>query len=177
MMQVAGSWRQVATGGNLLSLCFDCKVAGVASVASQRARVRARNVFFTRVHRIVSRACIGGNTGNTGNFPVTMRVSEVATGGNLNHQAGNLGFQPMSKSLRQSMPTTAAFIDAMRDAFGADAINAQIKAGIAGQPTFWAKENGQEIGTRAPHSADRAVSLSDTIIGPMNTTAARSRKS
>lgn len=83
----------------------------------------------------------------------------------------------MSKPLRQSMPTTTAFIDAMRDAFGSDAINAQIKAGIAGQPTFWAKENGQEIGTRASHSADRAVSLSDTIIGPMNATAARSRKS
>ena len=177
MMQVAGSWPQVATGGNLISLCFNNKVAGVASVASQRARVRAQHVFFSRVHRIVSRACIGGNTGNTGNFLVTMRVSEVATGGNLNHQAGNLGFLPMTKPLRQTMPTTADFIDAMRDAFGAAAINSQIKAGIDGQPTFWAKENGQEIGTRAPHSAERAVSLSDTIIGPLNATAARSRKS
>ena len=83
----------------------------------------------------------------------------------------------MTKPLRQAMPTTAAFIDAMREAFGAAAINCQIKAGIDGQPTFWAKENGQEIGTRAPHSAERAVALSDTIIGPLNATAARSRKS
>lgn len=72
----------------------------------------------------------------------------------------------MTKPLRQSMPETAAFIDAMRDAFGADMINAAIRAGIDGQPTFYACENGQEIGTRAPHSAERAISLADTSVGP-----------
>lgn len=75
---------------------------------------------------------------------------------------------PMTKPLRQSMPETAAFIDAFRDAFGPATINAAIKAGIDGQPTFYASENGQEIGTRAPYSAEKAVSLADTLVGPFN---------
>ena len=36
-----------------------------------------------------------------------------------------------------------------------------------GQPTFWARENGTEIGARAPRSAERAVTLADTLVGPM----------
>ena len=51
-------------------------------------------------------------------------------------------------SLREAMPTTAAFIDAMREAFGAKEINAAIKGGMAGQPNhFHAVENGQTAGT------------------------------
>jgi len=97
-----------------------------------------------------------------------MRVSAVPGTRNVNHQPGTL---KMTKPLRQSMPATAAFIDSMREAFGAEMINAAIKAGIDGQPTFYASENGQEIGTRAPYSAERAVKLSDTLVGPMNATA------
>ena len=70
----------------------------------------------------------------------------------------------MSKPLRQTMPTIAALIDDLRAAFGAECINQSIKAGIDGQPTFWARENGIEIGTRAPYDATKAVALSDTII-------------
>lgn len=55
----------------------------------------------------------------------------------------------MSKPLRLSMPHTAGFIDALREAFGASQIDQAIRAGIEGQPTFWARENGREIGTRA----------------------------
>ena len=58
--------------------------------------------------------------------------------------------KPTNKPLRLAMPRTAAFIDALREAFGARQIAAAIKAGIDGQPTFWARENGQEIGTRCP---------------------------
>ena len=83
----------------------------------------------------------------------------------------------MSKPLRQTMPFATSIIDDFRANWPESGIVEAVRAGIAGQPTFWAKENSQEIGTRAPHSADRAVSLSDTIIGPMNATAARSRKS
>lgn len=54
------------------------------------------------------------------------------------------------KPLRLSMPVTSAWIDALRAAFGAPQIDAAIKAGIDGQPTFFAAENGQEIGTRCP---------------------------
>lgn len=51
------------------------------------------------------------------------------------------------KSMRTEMPGTAAFIDAMREAFGADMINDQIRKGMKGEPTFYASENGHELGT------------------------------
>lgn len=56
----------------------------------------------------------------------------------------------MSKpgNLRETMPTVAGWVDDMRTAFGAEAINGAIRAGLQGQPTFWASENGVEIGTR-----------------------------
>jgi|GEM_PF-5504320 len=50
-------------------------------------------------------------------------------------------------SLRAQMPETAAFIDALRAAFGADAIDTQIRAGLRGEPTFHAVEGAHEIGT------------------------------
>ncbi len=55
----------------------------------------------------------------------------------------------MSKPLRLAMPKTAEFIDALRAAYGAATIDSAIRAGIDGQPTFWAAEAGHEIGTRA----------------------------
>lgn len=58
------------------------------------------------------------------------------------------------------MPETAAFIDACRDAFGADAINASIKAGLQGKPTFYASENGRTVGTKAP-PARFSISVAD----------------
>lgn len=79
----------------------------------------------------------------------------------------------MSKPLREKMPSVAAFIDDMRSAFGADVVNSAIRAGIDGQPTFWASEGGHQIGTRAPHDAERAVKLSDTHVGPINAPAAQ----
>lgn len=48
------------------------------------------------------------------------------------------------------MPGTAALIDYLRDVFGTEMINAAIRAGMDGQPTFWAHENGQSIGTPQP---------------------------
>lgn len=51
-------------------------------------------------------------------------------------------------SLRQVMPQTAAWIDGLRDAFGADAINPSIRKGMAGMPGhFHAEENGRQAGT------------------------------
>ena len=47
---------------------------------------------------------------------------------------------PMSQNLRAEMPTVAAWIDELREAFGADQINPAIKAGMNCQPTFWAKK-------------------------------------
>lgn len=46
------------------------------------------------------------------------------------------------------MPVTAAFVDAMRESFGAEAINAAIRRGLCGSGEFYAAENGLEIGSR-----------------------------
>jgi len=54
--------------------------------------------------------------------------------------------------LRKEMPTIAAFIDSLRDAFGRDSIDKQIRKGMKGEPTFYASENGHEIGTRVTSS-------------------------
>lgn len=49
--------------------------------------------------------------------------------------------------MREQMPNVAAFIDQMREVFGRDAVDPSIREGMRGKPTFWAKENGYEIGT------------------------------
>jgi len=51
-------------------------------------------------------------------------------------------------NLREAMPETTKFIDAMREVFGAEGINQSIKGGMNGVPTFRACEKGREIGTR-----------------------------
>ena len=56
-------------------------------------------------------------------------------------------------ALKDEMPQTAAWIAELRAVFGATpedlaAFNRQIKAGFEGQPTFWARENGREVGTK-----------------------------
>ena len=60
-------------------------------------------------------------------------------------------------SLREDMPYTAGLIDQMRDAFGADVINPAIKGGLSGDGSYYAKENGIEIGSRPVEIAGRAV--------------------
>lgn len=57
----------------------------------------------------------------------------------------------MSKSsMRESMPLTAAFIDSLRAAFGKEMIDGQIRRGMNGEATFYASENGHEVGTKIP---------------------------
>ena len=79
----------------------------------------------------------------------------------------------MSKSLRTDMPTVATWIDDLRSVFGAECINTAIKSGIAGQPTFYASENGIIVGTRAPLAPEKTISLTDVHIGPFNAPAAQ----
>jgi len=69
----------------------------------------------------------------------------------------------MSQNLRAEMPTVAAWIDQLREAFGADQINPSIKAGIQGQPTFWAKENGLEAGTPHPNQKNAMERAADPL--------------
>ena len=55
----------------------------------------------------------------------------------------------MSKgSLREQMPVVTEWVDRMRQAFGKEHIDAQIRAGINGQPVFYASENGHTVGTK-----------------------------
>lgn len=59
----------------------------------------------------------------------------------------------MASSLRDQMPQTAAWIDELRAVFCTTpaelaSFNAQIKAGLDGQPTFYARENGHTVGTQ-----------------------------
>lgn len=60
----------------------------------------------------------------------------------------NTGGDVKKTSMREDMPTIAAWVDELRVAFGADEINAQIRKGLRGDPTFYASENGHKIGTR-----------------------------
>jgi len=75
--------------------------------------------------------------------------------------------QPPKKPMRQAMPTVAGWIDNLRAAFGADMIDAAIRAGIAGQHTFHAREGGHEVGTPIPYNPAAAVRLSDTGWAPL----------
>lgn len=71
-------------------------------------------------------------------------------------------------SLRDSMPGIAAWIDALREAFGVAEINAQIRLGLKGERIFYASENGIEIGMRAPPGvrvSEGGVSAQDPSAG------------
>lgn len=55
-------------------------------------------------------------------------------------------------SLRDDMPQVAAWIDQVRAVFCTSpeslaGFNAQLRAGMHGQPTFYARENGRTAGT------------------------------
>lgn len=50
-------------------------------------------------------------------------------------------------SLRTQMPVVSAFVDECRAAFGVDAVNTQIRRGMQGEQTFYATENGHQVGT------------------------------
>ena len=63
---------------------------------------------------------------------------------------GTMRREDIHKPHRTDMPTVAAWIDDLRQAFGADEINVAIRQGQAGEPAFYAIENGHEIGTKHP---------------------------
>lgn len=166
MSQVPGLSHQVPGTRNLGNLHQYRKVPGVPGVPGLHARVHARaashraRTFVNYLPRVYTR-----NTRNTRNNDQLVRLSEVPGTRNLPTYTRNLA---MTKPLRQQMPTVAGWIDDLRAEFGPESINASIKSGIVGQPTFWAREGGAEIGTRAPHSVENSISLADTLVGAMN---------
>lgn len=71
--------------------------------------------------------------------------------------------QAKPKPLRQAMPTVAAWVDELREAFGADAINPALRNGAAGGALFYATEGGQTIGCDAM-PGQRVVNLADMVL-------------
>ena len=69
------------------------------------------------------------------------------------------------KPMRQTMPTVAAWVDELREAFGADGINAAIRNGMAGGTHFHAAENGHALGCEAIPGG-HVVNLADMVILP-----------
>ena len=52
--------------------------------------------------------------------------------------------------MRDKMPVVTAWIDGLREAFGAEYIDGIIRAGMKGRPVFYASENGHVVGTPVP---------------------------
>ncbi len=65
-------------------------------------------------------------------------------------------------SMREEMPTVAAWIDDLRLAFGADAVTAWIRQGRA-DGTFHAHENGHQVGAPIP-APENAISTRCMVI-------------
>lgn len=144
----------IATAANH---CCTRAVQGVQGVQAPRARARAQKIRAQRNKRAFPVRVYTLHTLHTLHSDLMTRVSAVQGIATTKKYPA----QPaMSQSLRQQMPAVATWIDDLRQAFGADQINPAIKAGIDGQPTFWAKENGIEVGT--PHPvAENATARDD----------------
>lgn len=75
----------------------------------------------------------------------------------------------VAKPMRESMPWVTLVIDQFRAAFRDNDgkpeawIAENIKQGMAGKPTFFAAENGIEVGTA---SSQRGLSLADMVVEP-----------
>ncbi|MGF6774909.1 hypothetical protein P3T21_000096 [Paraburkholderia sp. GAS334] len=60
------------------------------------------------------------------------------------------------------MPETVAFVAKLRSAFGDEVIDEAVRRGKAGEPFFYACENGHAVGTATP-SGDSAWQVDDSI--------------
>jgi hypothetical protein len=67
--------------------------------------------------------------------------------------------------MREQMPQTAALIDAFRHEFGVAGVNESIRRGMKGEATFWARENGHEVGTRDQRPGVTVALQQPVIIG------------
>lgn len=71
----------------------------------------------------------------------------------------------MAKPMRQAMPRVAEFVDAVREAFGAAAVNRAIRNGMAGGTDFFASEAGCTVGHR-PAAPGASFSFDELQISP-----------
>lgn len=70
-----------------------------------------------------------------------------------------------AKPMRQAMPRVAEFVDAVRETFGADAVNRAIRNGLAGGTDFFASEAGHTVGHR-PAAPGASFSFDELQISP-----------
>lgn len=69
------------------------------------------------------------------------------------------------KNARELMPKVTAWLDDLRGAFGADWIDAQIKAATTeGRPTFHASEGGRRVGVPMPAQYGIEISAAQMVI-------------
>lgn len=71
----------------------------------------------------------------------------------------------MAKPMRQTMPRVAEFVDAVREAFGAAAVDRAIRNGMAGGTDFCASEAGHTVGHQAAEPG-ASFSFDDLQISP-----------
>ena len=146
-----------------------CRVCRGSLVGARVSHAPARAPMRPRTRGMLSRTYTPLHTLHTLHKVVVVRVSTVQ--GSKNHPAHHAHPETaMQKpgNLRADMPTVAGWIDDLRAAFGAEQINAAIRAGLDGQPTFYAEENGRAVGTK---SQGKGVTLAETVIGPLVATA------
>ncbi len=70
-----------------------------------------------------------------------------------------------AKPLREAMPRVAEFVDAVREAFGAAAVDRAIRNGMAGGTDFCASEAGHTVGHQAAEPG-ASFSFDDLQISP-----------
>lgn len=70
--------------------------------------------------------------------------------------------------LREQMPDTAEAIDQLREIFGKDVVDQQIRQAMHGKPGFYAEENGHTFGIKTIDEGNW-VSLRDVVIKPKPT--------
>ena len=78
----------------------------------------------------------------------------------------------MTKPVREQMPKTAEWVDSLRRLHGLLPVDRQIRRAMKGEPVFYAKENGHEVGTKAQAGTmavrwnERGVSYVTPIVEP-----------
>lgn len=68
-----------------------------------------------------------------------------------------------NQSLTNKMSGVTAFIDSMREPFGNDHIDPHIRLGVRGDPVFYAREIGHQIGTSSPGGLNLVVGAAHTM--------------
>lgn len=122
------------------------KVSGCPAEIQPTSRMRTHARACARPHMNTHTSCNGHpdtfNAGAALRCPVPKFVADTA--GHPVKVADTMSEKPM----RQAMPTVAGWIDELREAFGAEAIDASIRAGLRGEPSkFHAREGAHELGT------------------------------